>query len=213
MERNHERIKNMDSKESRERMDSGRLYFPEDEEILKEQRACLELLYEFNQTRPGEMAHRVELTKQMFAEIGENCYLEPPFHSNFGGRHVHIGNGVYANFNLTLVDDAEIYIGDHCMFGPNVTVATAGHPIDPELRSQGLQFNMPVRIGRNVWVGAGAVILPGVTIGDNVVIGAGSVVTKDIPSGVVAVGNPCRVLREVGEHDKEFYYKQRRVNV
>ena len=203
----------MDSKEAREWMDSGRLYFPGDEEILKEQSACLELLYDFNQTRPGEMARRMELMKQMFAEIGENCYVEPPLHSNFGGKHVHMGNDVYANFNLTLVDDADIYIGDNCMFGPNVTVATAGHPIDGELRRQGLQFNMPVFIGRNVWVGAGAVILPGVTIGDNVVIGAGSVVTKDLPSGVVAVGNPCRVLREIGEHDREYYYKDRRVDL
>ena len=181
----------MDSKEARERMHSGRLYFPGDEEILKEQSACLELLYDFNQTRPGEMARRIELMKQMFAEIGENCYLEPPFHSNFGGKHVHMGNDVYANFNLTLVDDADIYIGDNCMFGPNVTV----------------------RIGNNVWVGAGAVILPGVTIGNDVVIGAGSIVTKDLPSGVVAVGNPCRILREISEHDKEFYYRDRRVDL
>lgn len=203
----------MDAKEARERMDSGRLYDPGDEEILKEQAACLELLYDFNRTRPGEAECRQKLMKQMFAEIGERCYLEPPLHSNFGGRHVHLGNDVYANFNLTLVDDADIYIGDHCMFGPNVTIATAGHPIDGELRRRGLQFNMPVRIGSNVWVGAGAVILPGVTVGDDVVIGAGSVVTKDIPSGVVAVGNPCRVLRTIGEHDREFYYKDRRVDL
>lgn len=203
----------MDSKEARMRMDSGRLYDPGDEDILREQAACLELLYEFNHTRPSETELRKGLMKQMFAEIGENCYLEPPFHANFGGRHVHMGNDVYGNFNLTLVDDADIYIGDRCMFGPNVTVATAGHPIDGELRSRGLQFNMPVHIGRNVWIGAGAVILPGVSIGDDVVIGAGSVVTKDIPSGVVAVGNPCRVLREIGEHDKEFYYRDRRIDL
>lgn len=203
----------MDSKEARERMDSGRLYYPGDEEILKEQAACMELLYDFNQTRPSEMARREELMKQMFAEIGKNCYLEPPFHSNFGGKHVHMGHDVYANFNLTLVDDADIYIGDYCMFGPNVTVATAGHPIDAGLRRQGLQFNMPVHIGSNVWIGAGAVILPGVTIGNDVVIGAGSVVTKDIPSGVVAVGNPCRILREIGEHDRIFYYKDCRIDL
>lgn len=203
----------MDSKEARERMDSGRLYYPGDEEILKEQAACMELLYDFNQTRPSEIARREELMKQMFAEIGKNCYLEPPFHSNFGGKHVHMGHDVYANFNLTLVDDADIYIGDYCMFGPNVTVATAGHPIDAGLRRQGLQFNMPVHIGSNVWIGAGAVILPGVTIGNDVVIGAGSVVTKDIPSGVVAVGNPCRILREIGEHDRIFYYKDCRIDL
>lgn len=203
----------MDSKEARERMESGRLYYPGDETIMKEQAECLELLYEFNQTRPSEMEKRQGLMKQMFARIGENCYIEPPFHSNFGGRHVHMGHDVYGNFNLTLVDDADIYIGDYCMFAPNVTIATAGHPIDADLRRQGLQFNMPVHIGNNVWIGAGAVVLPGVTIGDDVVIGAGSVVTKDIPSGVVAVGNPCRVLREIGEHDRQFYYKDRRIDL
>ena len=126
---------------------------------------------------------------------------------------MHTGNGVYGNFNLTLVDDGDIYIGDRCMFGPNVTVATAGHPVEPKLRSRGLQFNLPVHIGKNVWVGAGAVILPGVTIGDNSVIGAGSVVTKDIPANCVAVGNPCRVLREIGEHDRIYYYKDRKIDL
>lgn len=98
------------------------------------------------------------------------------------------------------------------MFGPNVTIATAGHPILPELRQRGLQYNMPVRIGKNCWLGAGVIILPGITIGDDVVVGAGSVVTKDIPSGVVAVGNPCRILREVGEHDRQYYFKDREIN-
>ena len=126
---------------------------------------------------------------------------------------MHVGNGVYGNCNLTLVDDTDIYIGDHCMFGPNVTVATAGHPVEPNLRSRGMQFNVPVHIGKNVWVGAGAVILPGVTIGNNSVIGAGSVVTKDIPANCVAVGNPCRVLREIGEHDRIYYYKDRKIDL
>ena len=124
---------------------------------------------------------------------------------------MHFGKNVYANFNLTLVDDTHIYVGDYTMFGPNVTVATAGHPICPELREKGLQYNMPVHIGKNCWIGANAVVLPGITIGDNVVIGAGSVVTKDIPSNVVAAGNPCRVLRQVSEHDREYYYKDRKI--
>ncbi len=144
--------------------------------------------------------------------IGEGCYIEPPFHANFGGAHVHFGDNVYANFGLTMVDDTHIYVGDHTMFGPNVTVASAGHPVLPELREKAYQFNMPVHIGKNCWIGAGAVIVPGVTIGDNTVIGAGSVVTKDIPADVVAVGNPCRVLREIGEKDREYYYKQRRID-
>lgn len=125
---------------------------------------------------------------------------------------MHFGDNVYANFGLTMVDDTHIYVGDHTMFGPNVTVASAGHPVLPELREKAYQFNMPVHIGKNCWIGAGAVIVPGVTIGDNTVIGAGSVVTKDIPADVVAVGNPCRVLREIGEKDREYYYKQRRID-
>ena len=128
-----------------------------------------------------------------------------------GRAHIHLGDSIYANFNFTAVDDSHIYIGSHTMIGPNVTVATAGHPILPELREKAYQFNMPVHIGRNCWIGAGALIMPGVTIGDNSVIGAGSVVTKDIPENVVAYGNPCRVAREINEHDREFYYKDRRI--
>lgn len=196
----------------KEKMDSGMLYLPGDEEILKEQFRCLEKLYDFNATRPSEMKKRRELLKEMFAEIGDGCYIEPPFHSNWGGKHCHFGKNVYANFNLTLVDDTDIYVGDCTMFGPNVTVATAGHPVLPELRAKGFQYNASVRIGKNCWIGAGAVIVPGVTIGDNTVIGAGSVVTKDIPSGVVAVGNPCRVLREIGEHDRKYYFKNNEID-
>jgi len=154
---------------------------------------------------------REKLLKEMFAEIGEGCYIEPPLHSNWGGHHVHFGKNVYANFNLTLVDDTHIYVGDYTMIGPNVTLATAGHPIAPELRKKGYQFNMPIHIGKNCWLGAGVIVLQGVTIGDNTVIGAGSVVTKDIPSNVVAVGNPCRVMREVSERDREYYYKERKI--
>lgn len=194
------------------KMHTGQIYFPNDENVMKRQFECLELLYDYNQTRPCEFSKRQELLKKMFAEIGDGCYIEPPFHANWGGHHVHFGNKVYANFNLTCVDDTHIYVGDCTMFGPNVTIATAGHPILPELREQAYQYNMPVHIGRNCWIGAGSLIMPGVTIGDNSVIGAGSVVTKDIPSNVVAVGNPCWVLREISEHDREYYFKDRRIN-
>ena len=196
----------------KERMHTGELYLPGDEEILAEQQKLLDRLYDFNNTRPTEMDKRQALLKEMFAEIGEGCYIEPPFHANFGGSHVHFGNHIYANFNLTMVDDTHSYVGDCTMFGPNVVVASAGHPILPELREQAYQYNMPVHIGKNCWIGAGAIIVPGVTIGDNTVIGAGSVVTKDIPANVVAVGNPCRVLREISEHDREFYFKDRKID-
>lgn len=196
-----------------DKLHSGDLYLPGDEEIMKEQLVCLEKLYDFNNTRPSELDKRESMLKEMFAEIGSDCYIEPPLHSNWGGKHVHFGKSVYANFNLTLVDDTHIYVGDYTMFGPNVVVATAGHPILPELREQVYQYNASVKIGRNCWIGAGAVIVPGVTIGDNTVIGAGSVVTKDIPSNVVAVGNPCRVLREINEHDKKYYFKDRKINL
>ncbi len=196
----------------KEKIHTGELYLPNDPEILSEQQQYLERLYDFNLTRPSEAEKRQEMLKEMFAEIGEGCYIEPPFHANFGGKNVHFGKCIYANFNLTLVDDTHIYVGDFTMFGPNVTVATAGHPILPELREQVYQYNFPVHIGRNCWIGAGAVIVPGVSIGDNTVIGAGSVVTKDIPSDVVAVGNPCRVLRPISGHDREFYFKDRKID-
>ncbi|MBE7045626.1 MAG: sugar O-acetyltransferase [Ruminococcaceae bacterium] len=196
-----------------EQMLSGELYLSEDTELVKEQLKCLEKLYDFNHTRPSELAKRTAMLQDMFAELGTGCYIEPPLHANWGGKHVHFGKNVYANFNLTLVDDTHIYVGDCTMFGPNVTVATAGHPILPELREKAYQYNASVIIGRNCWIGAGAVIVPGVTIGDNTVIGAGSVVTKDIPANVVAVGNPCRILREINEHDKKYYFKDRKINL
>lgn len=197
----------------KEKMHNGDLYLPNDDGIVREQTQCLERLYDFNMTRPTELEKRKEMLKSMFAEIGEGCYIEPPFHANFGGKHVHFGKNVYANFNLTMVDDTHIYVGDYTMFGPNVTVATAGHPILPELREKAYQYNAPVHIGRNCWIGAGAVILPGVTIGANTVIGGGSVVTKDIPANVVAVGNPCRVLREINRHDEEYYFQNRKIEL
>lgn len=195
----------------REKLHTGQLYLPNDDSIMKEQLQRLDCLYDYNATRPLEQEKRETLLKEMFAEIGEDCYVEPPLHSNFGGGHVHFGKNVYANFNLTLVDDTHIYVGDYTMLGPNVVIATAGHPILPELREQAYQYNMPVHIGKNCWLGAGVIVLPGVSIGDNTVVGAGSVVTKDLPANVVAVGNPCRVLREIGERDREYYWRDRKI--
>lgn len=200
------------SSKMKERLHTGEIYLPGDDEILEEQFQCQEKLYDYNQTRPSEGEKRSKLLKEMFAEIGDGCYIEPPLRANWGGHFVHFGKNIYANFNLTLVDDTHIYVGEATMFGPNVTIATAGHPILPELREQAYQYNMPVHIGKNCWLGAGVIVMPGVTIGDNTVIGAGSVVTKDIPANVVAVGNPCRVMREIGEHDREYYFKERRID-
>lgn len=196
----------------KEKMHTGELYLPNDYDIIEWQTKCLDRLYEYNLTRPTEGEKREALLREMFAEIGENCYIEPPFHANLGGAHVHFGKSVYANFNLTCVDDTHIYVGDYTMFGPNVTIATAGHPILPELREKGYQYNAPVHIGRNCWLGAGVIVLSGITIGDNVVVGAGSVVTKDIPSSVVAVGNPCKVLRKINERDREYYFKDKKID-
>ncbi len=196
----------------RDRLHTTELYLPGDDEIMVQQLDCLEKLYDFNATRPHELEKRSALLQQMFAEIGEGCYIEPPLHANWAGRHCHFGNNVYANFGLTLVDDTHIYVGDGTMFGPNVVIATAGHPILPSLRAKAYQYNAPVHIGSNCWLGAGVIVMPGITIGDNVVVGAGSVVTKDLPSNVVAVGNPCRVLRPVNEHDREYYFKQHRID-
>ena len=197
----------------KDKMHSGELYLPTDDSIFAEQLKCLDRLYDFNNTRPTELEKRFLMLKEMFGSIGEGSYIEPPLHANWGGKHVFFGKKVYANFNLTLVDDTYIYVGDYTMIGPNVTIATGGHPILPQLREQGYQYNAPVKIGRNCWIGAGAIIVPGVTIGDNSVIGAGAVVTKDIPPNVLAVGNPCRVLREISDHDKEFYFKDRKIEL
>lgn len=196
----------------REKIHAQTLYLPEDPAIMQEQLGYLDKLYDFNQTRPFELEKRDAMLKEMFAEIGEDCYIEPPFYANWGGHNVHLGDHVYANFHLTLVDDTHIYVGSNTMFAPNVTVATAGHPIEPSLREKAYQYNLPVHIGKNCWIGAGALIMPGVTIGDNTVIGAGSVVTKDIPANVVAVGNPCRVMREIGDRDRACFWRDKTID-
>lgn len=195
-----------------ERMEKGLIYDPADAEIMKEQIYFMDKLWAFNQLKPSEMIEKSNYMKEVFADCGENNYIELPFHANWGGRHVHFGSNIYANSNLTLVDDGHIYIGDRVMFGPNVTIATANHPINSELRKKGLQYNKDVYIGENTWIGANVVVVPGIHIGKNVVIGAGSIVTKDIPDNVVAVGNPCHILREIGEHDKEFFYKNEKID-
>lgn len=197
----------------KKRMHSGELYLSGDEELMKEQMKYQDMLCDYNMTKPSESEKRTAMLQEMLGDCGEDVYIEAPFYANWGGHHCHFGKMVYANYNLTCVDDTHIYIGDYTMIGPNVTIATAGHPILPELREKLYQYNMPVNIGRNCWIGAGVTIVPGVTIGDNTVIGAGSVVTKDIPENVVAVGNPCKVMRQINEHDKEYYFKNRKIDI
>lgn len=196
-------------------MKSGQLYAspPEgvDQAVAAKLARCQDLLYDFNHTRFTQLDRRKALLRELFAETRGDFYVEPPLYANWG-CNVHIGEGFYANFHLTLVDDADIYFGDHVMVAPNVTVATAAHPIAPELREKLIQYNLPVHVGNRVWIGAGAVILPGVTIGDNSVIGAGSIVTRDIPADVVAVGNPCRVLRPITQRDREFFRGDRPID-
>ena len=189
----------------KEKQHSGSIYQPMGQEILQEQLAYLDKMDAYNAIPRRQVEERAAMLSQLFAEVGEGCYVESPFYANWGGHHVHLGKGVYANYGVTFVDDTHIYVGDYTMIGPNVTLVTAAHPIAPELRQKGLQYNLPVRIGRNCWLGAGVVVLPGVSIGDNTVIGAGSVVTRDIPANVVAVGSPCRVLRPIGEQDRLTY--------
>jgi len=186
-------------------MEAGLIYDPNDPELLREQAERLKELEAFNRLSTTDHGAKEAYMKRVFASCGENCYLELPFRANWGGSHVSFGNGIYANFNLTLVDDGPIVVESRVLFGPNVTVVTAAHPIDPALRERGLQYNRGVTIRENAWIGAGVTILPGVTIGRNSVIGAGSVVTRDIPDNVVAIGSPCRVLRPITERDHQFY--------
>lgn len=191
----------------------GLPYCYDDPELLGDQHIFQEKMMEYNLASATETEKKQALLKEVFAEIGTGCTVEPPLNANWGCRHVHIGNGTYVNSNVTFVDDEHVYIGDDCLIAPNVVFCTSGHPILPELRKKHYVYNLPIHVGNNVWIGSGAQIMPGVSIGDNSVIGAGSVVTNDIPANVVAFGVPCRVQREIGEKDKKFYYKNRKLDI
>ncbi|MFQ6367101.1 sugar O-acetyltransferase [Lactococcus lactis] len=199
--------------ENYKRVHTGELYFPNDQKLWKEQQEALVLLEKYNQTSVTQPEQQMVLLKEMFSEIGENCFIQPPFYANFGGKNVHFGTGIYANFNLTLVDDTDIFVGNHVMFGPNVTIDTATHPVSPDLRKRGAQYNKKVYIEENVWLGAGVIVLPGVRIGKNSVIGAGSLVTKDIPDNVVAFGTPCRVKRKINDSDFKTYDHGKKIDL
>lgn len=167
-----------------------------DTEILADREKTKELLYDYNRLRPSQLKEKTETLKRLLGKTGENMIIEPPFACDYG-YNIEVGENFYANVNLVILDGAKVCIGDNAFIAPNVGIYTAGHPLDFPTRNKGLEYAYPVTIGNNVWIGAGAIILPGVTIGDNVVVGAGSVVAKDIPSNSVAVGNPCRVVKEI----------------
>lgn len=182
---------------------SGRLYHAQDSELTAARLRARELVSRYNRSAPEEDELRREVARELFGHMGEGCYLEPPLRCDYG-INIRLGDRVYANFNLVVLDCAAVTVGNDVLIGPNVGIYTAGHPVDPGLRRDGLEFALPVTIEDGVWIGGHTVIGPGVRIGRNSVIGAGSVVTKDIPANVVAVGNPCRVMRPITEKDREF---------
>ena len=191
-------------------LNSGDLYNCYDPELLQYQSELVEKINEFNKTPETQAGHkkRDEILRESLGTYGEGLFILPPIYANFGLKHVHVGKNVFINFSAIFVDDGDIYIGDNVMFGPRVTVITAAHPISPKLRKHQLQFNKPVHIEKNVWIGANVSILPGVTIGENSVVGVGAVVTKDVPPNVIVVGNPAHILREITEEDDKFNDKR-----
>lgn len=188
----------------KERMLAERLYLAQGEELKAMRQKGQQLVRLFNGTTEEEKPYRTQLLMDIFGEVAEGIYIEPTLRVDYG-QNITIGKNFYANFDCVMIDVAPIKIGDNAMFGPRVCLYTAGHPIDPTVRNSGLEFGTSITIGNNVWIGGSAVVNPGVTIGDNVVIGSGSVVTKDIPSNTIAVGNPCRVIRDITQEDKEFW--------
>ena len=195
------------------RKSQGLPYCYDDPALQGDQHIYQVKMEEYNRTLQTEIELRQRLLKEVFAEIGTGTNVETPVHANWGCHHVHLGSGIYINSNVTFVDDDHIYIGDDTMVAPNVVFATAGNPILPILRKHHYVYTLPIHVGKNVWIGSGAQIMPGITIGDNSVIGAGSVVTNDIPANVVAYGVPCKVAREIGAKDREYYYKDRKLDV
>lgn len=191
----------------RERIADGKLFTDYCEGLPEDRTEGKKRMIAFNNSSPEDIPGRMAAMQALFRRETA-AWIEPPFYCCYG-YNISIGEGSYVNFNCNFVDDGKIIIGQRVMFGPNVTIATVGHPLDPAMREY--MYALPVVIGDNCWIAAGVTICAGVTIGENTVIGAGSVVTKDIPANCIAVGNPCRVLREIGEQDKLYYYKDRKI--
>lgn len=176
---------------------------------LREERLNLRLkIHEYNSCSPDKKDKMKDLIKNILGKTGEDIFIEPPFHCDYG-INIEVGENFYANFNCVILDVGKVKIGSNVMFAPNVSIYTAGHPIHPESRNSGYEYGIAITIGDNVWIGGSVVINPGVHIGNNVVIGSGSVITKDIPDNVIAVGNPCRVIREITDADRKYYFKDR----
>lgn len=192
----------------REKMQKGLLYDANyDEELLEERMRCKDLCFEFNRLKPSQIAEQTALLKKLLGKTGKRFCVTAPFWCDYG-FNIEIGENFYANHNCVILDGAKVTFGDNVFIAPNCVFTTAGHPLDTEQRNKGLEYAYPVTVGDNVWFGASVTVLPGVKIGSNTVIGAGSLVNRDIPSGVVAVGNPCRVLRPITEEDKKKYRRQ-----
>ncbi|MDR5589438.1 sugar O-acetyltransferase [Christiangramia sp. SM2212] len=184
-------------------------YIASDPELSKERILAQKTCFQINSTSPELVEKRNELMKNILGSTKDNFYIEPPFHCDYG-YNISLGENFYSNYNLIILDCAEVKIGDNVMLAPNVSIFTAGHPIDAGKRNEGWEYAIPVTIGNNVWIGGNSVVNPGINIGDNVVIGSGSVLTRDLPSNVIAAGNPCKVIREITEEDRAFYFKKRR---
>ena len=193
----------------KEKMLSGKPYNAFGNELESERRRAAELLYKYNRLPPGNSGEGKDILKKLLGSACEAFVLEPPFRCDYG-YNIHLGENFFANYNLVILDCARVSIGKNALLGPDVGIYTAGHPIHSEPRTRDLEYSLPITIGDNVWIGRKVVINPGVSIGDNAVIGSGSVVTKDIPSNVIAMGNPCQVLREINERDRDYYYKNLR---
>ncbi|GAA0391951.1 sugar O-acetyltransferase [Paenibacillus motobuensis] len=193
---------------NKEKMLAGKLYMAGTGELAQDSKKSRMLTRLFNNTTEEQKDYRGKLLRDLFESVGESVYIEPPFRCDYG-CNISVGDNFYANFDCIILDVAKVKIGSNVLFGPRVSVFTAGHPVDADVRNTLLEFGTPITIGDNVWIGGNTVINPGVTIGSNVIIGSGSVVTKDIPDGVIAVGNPCRVLRPITEEDKKHWEKMK----
>lgn len=190
-----------------EKMGQGLLYDANyDPELLQARARCKDLCFEFNRLKPSAKSEREKIIRSLFGKTGKNCCVTAPFWCDYG-CNIEVGENFYTNHYCVILDGAKVTFGDNVFIAPNCVFSTAGHPLDTEQRNQGLEYAYPITVGDNVWFGASVTVLPGVTIGSNTVIGAGSVVNRDIPSGVVAVGSPCRVLRKITEADKKKYWR------